>query len=124
METRALVTNAANRDQVKDAGRREKRRAEQRRGLIAKQLSTYEGRQFVWEELTRHRLFESITVQSSMIYALSGRRDAGLELLAEVQGSAEHYLLMQNEAIARQAREDRETDAQHTPRAEPGASNA
>jgi len=120
---RAEVRNAADREQVRDAARRERRRAEERRGLVRRQLSTYEGRQFVWDELTRHRLFESITVQSSMIYALSGRRDAGLELLAEVQEASELYLQMQNEAIARKTRDDRETDAAHTPRAEPGGTN-
>lgn len=110
----ALTQNAADPAQVKFARRREQRHLEERRALVRHQLSTVEGRRFVWEELGRHGIFESITVQSSMIYALSGRRDAGLELLAEAQAFPELYLAMQGEAMAREARDDRETAAVQT----------
>jgi len=115
---RAQVKNAADVDQVRRAGRRDRRRADERQALVGHQLATYEGRWFVWEELERHGLFESITVQSSMIYALSGRRDAGLELLAEVQAHPSQFLLMQGEAMKRDERDNRETDAAHTPSAQ------
>jgi hypothetical protein len=120
MSDRAQVRNAADPEQVRRAARRDRRRADDRADLVKAQLSTYEGRRFVWEELARHGLYESITVQSSMIYALSGRRDAGLELLAEVQQHADLFLLMQSEAIKRAERDDRETDAAHTPSAQSG----
>ena len=56
-----------------------------------------------------------------MIYALSGRRDAGLELLAEVQRHPDLYLMMQGEAMKRADHDDRATDAAHTASAQPGA---
>lgn len=124
MSDRAVVKNAADREQVKDGRRFEKRAAEHRAQLLAAQLSTYTGREFVWTELERHGLYESITRQSSEIYVLSGRRDAGLELLAEIvrdHGAA--YLQMQTEAFHRAQRRDAEIDAAHTPSAQPGASN-
>ena len=114
MSEPVVVRNAADRDQVKRAARRDVRQQDARRALIEHQLSTAQGRAFVWGELERHHLFESITVQSSMIYALSGRRDAGLELLAEVERFPELYLLMQTEAIQRAARDAREVEAGHT----------
>jgi hypothetical protein len=120
MSDRAQVRNAADADQVKRAGRRDRHLAEDRTALLATQLSTYAGRQFVWQELERHAIFQSITVQSSLIYAMSGRRDAGLELLAEVQEHTDLYLQMQAEAIHRAKRSDRETDAAHTPSATAG----
>ena len=120
MNDRAQVRNAADRDQVVRAARRDRRRDGDRAALMAHQLANYEGRAFVWQELERHHLFESITRQSSEIYVLSGRRDAGLELLAEVQQHTELFLLMQTEAMQRAQRDARETDAAHTPSAQPG----
>lgn len=119
MTDRAQVRNAADRDQVRRADRRDRDRLERRHELMRRQLSTREGREFVWQELERHHLFESITVQSSLIYAMSGRRDAGLELFAEVLEHSELYLLMQQEAILRARQDDRATDAAHTPSAQP-----
>ncbi len=122
MSDRAQVRNAADPEQVRTAGRRDRRVARERYDLVRAQLSTPLGRRFVWEELQRHHLFESITEQSSAIYVKSGRRDAGLELLAEVMRDfPDFYLQMQAEAIHRARRDDAETDAAHTPSAQEGA---
>ena len=117
---RAQVRNAADRDQVRRADTRDQRVYRRRMTVLKAVLETVEGREFIWSELTRHGLYESITAQSSMIYVMSGRRDAGLELMADVQQFPNLYLAMQREAMARAAADDRETDAAHTPRAEAG----
>jgi len=111
MEDHPRVKNAATPGQVNWARRKDRRVEVERKALVGQQLATPPGRRFVWEELARHGIFESITVQSSMIYALSGRRDAGLELLAEVQAFPELYLQMQAEAMQRKAHDDHEAAA-------------
>jgi hypothetical protein len=109
-----LQRNAADPSQVRFAKRTERDAVEQREGLMKYQMGTYQGRWFVWSELTRHHIFESITVQSSLIYAMSGRRDAGLELYAEAMRWPELYLQMQQEAMDRAARVDRTIAAAQT----------
>lgn len=106
-----LVSNGANERQVRRARHRVRDVEQRRRDDLEWQLSDRRGRRFVWFELIRHRLFESITVQSSLIYAASGRRDAGLELLAEVQQFPRLFLLMQQEAMEDAAQEQRENAA-------------
>lgn len=120
---RAQVRNAADREQVQRAESRDRKGYRRRLAVLRSVLGSREGREFVWSELARHGLYESITAQSSMIYVMSGRRDAGLELMADVQRFPDLYLAMQREAMERAAADDRETDAAHTPRAEDGGSN-
>lgn len=110
MSERALVNNAADPRQVAHAKATTENREERRARVVQAQLETYSGREFVWQELERHRLFESITIQSSMIYAASGRRDAGLELYAEVLRHPDLFLQMQSDAIER-AETERRTHA-------------
>ena len=112
----ALVDDASDRTQTDHAASTETDRRRARRRAVKSVLSTYDGRLFVWGELERHRIFETITVQSSLIYALSGRRDAGLELYAEVLTFPDLYLEMQREAMERSAREKKTAVAVRTAR--------
>lgn len=96
---RAMVRSASDPDQVKNARVDEKVRRANELADMRAVLSTPEGRRVLWRQLSQCGLFESITVQSSEIYVRSGRRDAGLALIAEITtADPEAYLLMQREA--------------------------
>lgn len=118
---RALVGNAADPAQVKHAGRASKRALADRATRIAGQLSTYEGRQFVWEELQAHHVFSPIIADSPTIFVLAGAHNEGLRLYAECVQHADLFLLMQREGHLREIQQDRATDAAHTTAATEGA---
>lgn len=99
MADKVMVRNAGDRDQVNRAKVTEKVQRENELNDMRAVLATRAGRNVLWRQLTKCHLFESITVQSSQIYALSGSRDAGLALIAEiVEADPAAYLLMQQEA--------------------------
>lgn len=112
-----LQTSATDVDQLAHAQRKEKDRARRRFTLLRQQLSTPDGREFVWQELERHGLYQAIYGPVEFVYTQLGRRAAGLELLADLQRHPQAYLQMQNEAIARDEREARENQAARTRRA-------
>jgi hypothetical protein len=97
----ALQTNAASPAQARTAKAAEQRRELARAELIRVQLSTPQGREFVWSMLGRCAIFEHIAGAIEDTYRGLGRRDVGLELWGEVNQHPELFLLMQNEAIAR-----------------------
>ena len=112
MSERAFQTNAADRDQVRQAGRRVKREAVIEAMLCGVQMSTYHGRHFCWTLLERLGVFRSVFVTSSEIYYRAGQQDAGHELMARlIEADVEAYALMETEARARKKRADAETDA-------------
>ncbi|HXD72176.1 MAG TPA: hypothetical protein VN628_00495 [Vicinamibacterales bacterium] len=116
---RDLVKNAADGEQVQHAARKEKDRARRDVDDVRAVLSSRQGRRFVWRVLKAAGLYRSITVEGSMIYALSGRRDFGLEVLDWVTGaSRELYVQMESEGRADQARDRQENVAARTPPAE------
>lgn len=103
------------REQVRQLGRKDKRDVERRRSLVATQLSTPEGRAFVWAELERHGIYD-LLLEFSDAHAVGvflGRRNAGLELLREVMSPdhADAFLLMQGEALQRRKGDAAEIDA-------------
>lgn len=115
---RSLVRNAADPEQVKLATRKDRDRERIRAEFYAAVLGTYEGRFVMWDILTQCRMFETISVQNSMIYTLSGRRDVGLELYATLaEASDDDTETMRREARQRVKRLESETDAAHTARA-------
>jgi hypothetical protein len=94
-----MVRSASDAEQVGNAKLTEKVRRENELADMRAVLATPEGRRVLWRQLSQCGLFESITVQSSEIYVRSGRRDAGLALIAEItQADPQAYLLMQREA--------------------------
>lgn len=106
MSDRDLVENAADERQVTRAAQEERARVRRRRSLMRQQLSTPDGREFVWNQLQDAGIFEDCSGPVEVVYAFLGRRRAGLKLLIEVmQSHSKEYLLMQGEAIARDKRE-------------------
>lgn len=121
MGDRALTRNAGDPQQVKTARRLEARREQFTIDMLVATMSQPSGRAFIWELLSRCGVFSSIYRQSSEIYYLAGRQDVGHELLELcTTASKDLYLLMESEARNRAERENRETDALHTPRADQG----
>ena len=98
-QTKAMVRSASDPEQVQNARVDEKVRRSNELADMRAVLSTRAGRNVLWRQLCQCHLFETITVQSSEIYVRSGRRDAGLALIAEITlADPEAYLLMQREA--------------------------
>lgn len=109
MAERPLTRNAGNPRDVAKA----KAVEEQRRVLelddMKRLLTTDVGRRVMWRILKHCRVYETITVQSSVIYTLSGMRDVGLFVMAEIAAADELALLrMMQENYARE-RDDRAT---------------
>jgi hypothetical protein len=124
-QQRALVRNAADRDQVKRAERIE-RDADQRYLVCLRAvMMTYEGREFVALEFERLGLHMStFDPHGSISNFNQGRHNAALELLAKVEQAGDQgpnvenlYELMMRERRLRRQLADRATDASHTPRA-------
>jgi hypothetical protein len=113
---RDLVRNAADPEQVARADAKVRDRDQRRVQLLKMQLGTYGGREFVWEELRRHGIYDLASGPAEVVYPFLGRRSAGLELLAECAVHPEAYLQMQKEAMARDDEEARESAAARTPR--------
>lgn len=98
-QRRAMVRSASDPEQVGNAKLTEKVRRANELAEMREVLGTRAGRNVLWRQLCQCHLFETITVQSSEIYVRSGRRDAGLALIAEItQADPQAYLLMQREA--------------------------
>ena len=95
---RAMVRNASDVEQVSRAKLSQKVQRDNELNEMREVLSSRAGRNVLWRILSQCGLFESLTVQSSEIYVRSGRRDAGLALIAEI-GLADQmaYIRMQTE---------------------------
>jgi hypothetical protein len=112
----ALQTNAADPDQVAHGREKTKRREQDDTALVREQLSSKQGREFVWKVLRMTGLYAHIGGDVEAVYTAIGRRSLGIELLGEVNRHPELYLQMQNEAIARAKRERDENRAGRTRR--------
>lgn len=120
-DARAQVRNAADPRQVARAARVERRRDETFRAALQVVMQSAEGRFVMWALLSRAGVYGSIWDASARIHYNAGRQDFGHELLADLTATDEMlYLQMETEMRAWQKREDRETDAAHTSRAEQG----
>ena len=103
-----LVANAADPAQVESARHADDQGLAQARNDVRAVMSTREGRRAVRRWLGLHGVFRSITAidSSALTYALSGRRDAGLEMLEDVvRADRALYLVMENEAHEDEARQ-------------------
>lgn len=113
---RDLMTNAIDEEQIKRARRIELDRHRRRRGLLRQQLSTPDGREYVWGQLEAAGIYRDCIGDAVEMAAFLGRRRLGLELLIELTTfHASEYLQMQNEAMAREDRARRENAAARTP---------
>jgi hypothetical protein len=109
-----LVVNTANAAQVAAAADVDKDRQAQARHDVRAVMSTPEGRRAVRRWLGLHGLYRSITAveSSALTYALSGRRDAGLEMLEDVVATdGDLFLLMESEHRQDDARRAHEAAA-------------
>jgi hypothetical protein len=98
-----LQTSATDPEQLAFAKQKERDREAQRRARWRHQLSTYEGRQFIWDELFA-ALFAYIPPGDQ---ALLGVRNEELRRWALANEHTDLFLQMQREAMAR-AKQDRD----------------
>lgn len=104
-----LVTDTTSPRQAERARRKTKDKLRNDVALMKHQLSTYEGRQFVWREIERHGVYEDIVSNSDgFVREMLGRRREGLRLLVEAGRHAELCNQMTTEARARSDAERRE----------------
>jgi hypothetical protein len=99
---RALVGNAADPGQVREATKKEKLTRASELDDLFELLKDPRFRRFAWRMLTYCRVYESIFEQSSKIYHNSGRQDVGHFLVAEItQADEEAYFTMLREHMIR-----------------------
>lgn len=117
---RALQTNAADPVQVRRAGRTARTREALFLAALRETLQYESGRIVFAELLDRAGLYGSVyDPAGSLMYFKEGRRNFGLELRAACEQADESATyLMDLERRTRRTRENAETDAALTPRAE------
>jgi hypothetical protein len=112
----AVVRDPDDIKQVRRAERLERKRNQTLRNALALVLALPEGR-LIWSALLDSCRVDEPTFSTDaleMAY-LNGRRALGCELKADViEVDSRIYILMEQEAIARMAREDAEIEAHHT----------
>jgi len=102
-----LVHNAADPKQVRFAKEQEKRRADQEAAAMRAVLATEAGRRAIWTRLEKCGVFRSSwDLDPHTVYFNEGRRQVGLELIADIAAADETALLhMMSEARRREADE-------------------
>ena len=104
--------NASDKPQVERAGRKQKNRREQELADIRAMLELREGRRFIWSRLEKCKVFASIWDPSAKIHFLEGRRDVGLQLMADVAEADETaFLVMMTEEQQQKKQERQEREA-------------
>ena len=98
LEENALVKNAADPQQVKQAGGAQRRKREMELRDVANILESQSGRRFVWRYLEECGVFKTSFTGTSQTFYLEGQRNIGLKLLADVNDAApDAYLVMLKE---------------------------
>lgn len=117
---RPLVTDTSSRTQTAAARSRVRERIKTDYLLMRHQLSTYEGRAFVWRRLELLGVFEDITGSDQTVRELIGKRRAGLRLMADAAEHPEYFNQMHVEGRARgeDARRSAEAAAEEARQAE------
>jgi len=88
---RPLVDNAADPRQIKEAGKKEKKRSLGQSEDLRFILGDARGRRFVWRVLEECRAYQSVFNTNSLItHYNAGRQDLGHWLLSEVTGCDEN----------------------------------
>jgi hypothetical protein len=116
MTDRPLVANAADSQQVRHAGRKEKDRRKAELDDVRAVLSTVEGRRLLWRLMGWSGYLENPSHQrGDMTHQNIGRADAGRFILAEIMDADEQkYLLMQQESWRAKRSEAVEAEAVRT----------
>lgn len=97
--SKPYVKNAADSDQVRQAGEKEERGRERDLNDMRTVLSTLSGRRVVWRYLTFCKVFESSFTGNSTTFFNEGMRNVGLALLADIhEAEPQAYLLMMQES--------------------------
>lgn len=89
---KALVKNAADKTQVKDASRKERFSRDDQLSDIREVLASISGRRFVWRVLEKCQTFGSVWEPSAKIHYNSGQQDIGHFILAEITQADENLL--------------------------------
>ncbi len=118
-EPRAMVANAADKGQVKHAGRKEKTGRTRELADLAVVLNSVEGRRFVWRLMGWSGMYENpSSARGDVTHQNIGKADAGRFLLSEImQCDEKKFLLMQQEAWAIKRSDEVEAEAHRTPSA-------
>lgn len=96
---KALVGNASDSEQVKNAKRSEESKRNQELNDVEFVLSTPQGRRFLWRLLGVCHVFKTSFTGNSTTFFNEGKRDIGLRLLADInESSPDSYLKMMQEA--------------------------
>lgn len=94
-------TNAADPRQIRAAGRAEEKRETEFLAALKAVLETVDGRRVLAELLDRAGLYKTSWDPSAKIHFNEGRRNFGLDLLAQIQDASEPlYLEMEREMRA------------------------
>jgi len=95
-----LVKNAADKDQVKNAKRKEKHRQDKNIMDMQHVLGSLNGRRLMWKYLTICGIFEtSFSTDTNRTMFNEGQRNIGLAILADInEANPEAYLLMMKES--------------------------
>lgn len=106
-----LVTDTTSATQAARARRKTRDRVKNDYALMRLQLSTYEGRQFVWRLLEQAGVFEDISGSDAAVREQIGRRRFGLALLADAGRHPELFNQMFQEGRARAETARKEAEA-------------
>jgi hypothetical protein len=99
-EPPALVRNAADPEQVREAGKKERFVKRNELDDIRIVLSTPNGRRCLWKILEESHVFESVWHPSALIHYRSGAQDVGLILRNKIiEANLEAYLTMERENL-------------------------
>lgn len=90
--------NAADRKQIKEAGKTERQKRRDEIDDVRFLLQFKQFRRFAWRVLTFCKVFSSIWRPSAEIHHLSGKQDCGHFLMSEItESNPEAFLLMMKE---------------------------
>lgn len=99
----ALVKNAADPEQIEEAGLKIKYNRKTELDDIRRVLESDYGRRFIWRYLGVCRVFESSWSPSAAIHFYEGQRDIGLKLMADItEANDEALILMMRESKKRE----------------------
>lgn len=93
MEEKPFVENAADKDQVREAGNKEKRHREIELKELKDVLTTLPGRKLIWRYLGVTGVFKSSWHPSALIHFNEGKRDVGLQMLSDVTDAGPEFLI-------------------------------
>lgn len=111
-EARALVRNAADPEQVKRGGRKEKDARDRELHDLRAVLATEPGRRVLWRVLWHCGVFASVYDEGPLIYKNAGRQDVGHFLMAEIEAADDEAIFrLMVEARRREKRTDTENEA-------------